>query len=258
MPIGRFARLCRLSVKQLRHYDELGLLRPARVDPATGYRYYRAAQARDALAIALLRSLDISLADIGRVLAGGDVAGVLGAARDRMEAELVRRRGMLATLERLLADGMPRPQVRLARERARQVAVVRDAGADVEIGVVTSRAAARLNDALAAAGRVPEGPLVGVFPLDVGEQVAITLAAPLTGELPGLDSGVLAGGCFAVATHAGPYEQISLTAHAVLAWIGEHGHTPAGEVREVYVSDPRSTPPDRLVTQLMIRIQEDG
>ncbi|GAA3158787.1 MerR family DNA-binding transcriptional regulator [Nonomuraea salmonea] len=41
LPIGRFARLCRLSVKRLRHYDELGLLVPAHVDPDSGYRHYR-------------------------------------------------------------------------------------------------------------------------------------------------------------------------------------------------------------------------
>ena len=39
LPIGRFARATRLSVKALRHYDELGLLRPAFVDPSSGYRY---------------------------------------------------------------------------------------------------------------------------------------------------------------------------------------------------------------------------
>ncbi|WP_345407311.1 MerR family DNA-binding transcriptional regulator [Nonomuraea salmonea] len=65
LPIGRFARLARLSVKQLRRYDELGLLRPAHVDEATGYRYYRAAQARQALSIGLLRSLDVPLAVVG-------------------------------------------------------------------------------------------------------------------------------------------------------------------------------------------------
>ena len=40
MPIGRFARLTGLTVKALRHYDEVGLLRPAAVDPDTGYRSY--------------------------------------------------------------------------------------------------------------------------------------------------------------------------------------------------------------------------
>jgi DNA-binding transcriptional MerR regulator len=77
MPIGRFARRCRLSVKQLRHYDELGLLRPAWVDPGSGYRYYRAEQAREALSIGLLRSLDVPLPAIGQVLAGKNVVAAL-------------------------------------------------------------------------------------------------------------------------------------------------------------------------------------
>ena len=42
--IADFSRFTRVSVKMLRHYDEIGLLRPARVDPESGYRYYAAAQ----------------------------------------------------------------------------------------------------------------------------------------------------------------------------------------------------------------------
>jgi effector-binding domain-containing protein len=59
-----------------------------------------------------------------------------------------------------------------------------------------------------------------------------------------------------MATHVGPYDQISLTAHALLAWIGEQGHVARGELREVYISDPRQTAPDQLVTHVMIRIEE--
>jgi DNA-binding transcriptional MerR regulator len=70
LPIGTFARLCRLSVKRLRHYDDVGLLAPAWVDPHTGYRYYRPTQVRDAAAIGLLRSIDVPLATIGEVLSG--------------------------------------------------------------------------------------------------------------------------------------------------------------------------------------------
>jgi DNA-binding transcriptional MerR regulator len=42
--IGEFARLGGVSVRALRHYDEIGLLRPASVDPETGYRCYAPAQ----------------------------------------------------------------------------------------------------------------------------------------------------------------------------------------------------------------------
>jgi DNA-binding transcriptional MerR regulator len=61
MPIGRFARRSGLSVGALRHYAEIGLLEPARVDPQTGYRYYRDDQLPVARRIAVLRQLDVPL-----------------------------------------------------------------------------------------------------------------------------------------------------------------------------------------------------
>ncbi|WP_223190972.1 MerR family transcriptional regulator, partial [Nonomuraea terrae] len=83
LPIGQFARLARLSVKRLRRYDDLGLLRPVWVDADTGYRYYRASQAREALSIGLLRSMDVPLAVVGEVLAGSP--GALAGVRDTLE-----------------------------------------------------------------------------------------------------------------------------------------------------------------------------
>ena len=44
LKIGDFARLGQVSVVTLRHYDEIGLLKPLQVDPSTGYRYYSRAQ----------------------------------------------------------------------------------------------------------------------------------------------------------------------------------------------------------------------
>jgi DNA-binding transcriptional MerR regulator len=204
MPIGRFARRCRLSVKQLRHCDELGLLRPAWVDPDSGYRYYRAERAREALSIGLLRSLDVPLPAIGQVLAGRDVVAVLGAVKDRLEADLVRRRRMLATLNRVLTQDLPRAEVRLTREDARRVAVTSAAGSVAEIGPLTTDCVARLAQALAAAGRQPRGPLIGLFPLDLTDQVTVTVAAEVDQEVAGTAREVLGGGRFAVATHVGP------------------------------------------------------
>ncbi|MER5646091.1 MerR family transcriptional regulator [Streptosporangium sp. NPDC002524] len=252
LPIGRFARLCRISVKRLRHYDELGLLPPAHVDPDTGYRYYRPDQARAAMLIGLLRSLDVPLPSIGRVLSGE--TGVLGGVRDRMEADLARRERNVAALERILSEGLPRPEVTVVREPARRVAVVRDTAPEERIGPVTSACVARL---LAAAGP-PDGLLAGLFPLDMAEEVAVAVALETSGDVPGTSPGVLPGGRYASATHVGAYDQIPLTAHALLAWVGERGHTPHGPLREVYVSDPATTPQDRLVTHLMIKLEDTG
>jgi DNA-binding transcriptional MerR regulator len=67
--IGEFARWSRLSRKALRLYDRLGLLRPARVDPDSGYRWYAASQLEQARLIAGLRELGLPLAEIGPILA---------------------------------------------------------------------------------------------------------------------------------------------------------------------------------------------
>ncbi|WP_433461811.1 MerR family transcriptional regulator [Spirillospora sp. CA-128828] len=245
LPIGRFARLCRLSVKQLRHYDDLGLLAPAHVDPDNGYRYYRPGQAREALLIGLLRSLDVPLAEVGRVLAGED--GVLGGVRDRMEADLARRRRTLATLDRVLADGLPRADVTLVREPARRVVMVREVADQEEIGAVTSACVARLIEATGP----PKIPLIGLFPLDLSQRVEVAVAAE-TPDGPDL----LPGGVYASATHIGPYDQVALTGHALFACVGDHGHTPIGPLREVYVSDPTTTPAEQLVTHLMIKLED--
>ncbi|GAA4100021.1 MerR family transcriptional regulator [Nonomuraea soli] len=255
LTIGQFARLARLSVKQLRHYDELGLLSPARVDELTGYRYYRAGQARQALSIGLLRSLDVPLPVVAQVLSG--TAGALEGVRAGLESELERRRRALATLERVMADGLPSAQVRIVREPARPVVVAAEqASGPGDIARATSAAVARLL-ATPAAGDVGDvgggGPqLIGLFPVELSEPLTVEVALVTDG--PG--ERTLPGGSFAAATHVGPYDQIDLTAHALLAWCAERGVAAPGPIREVYVSDPARTPPGELVTQVMVPLGE--
>ena len=68
LTIGEFARAARLSPKALRLYDELGLLRPFRVDEWSGYRYYAPSQLERARLVAWLRRLGMPLAQIGAVV----------------------------------------------------------------------------------------------------------------------------------------------------------------------------------------------
>ena len=71
--IGEFARRSRLSLKALRLYDERGVLVPSRVDQASGYRYYYAAQLDQARLVVMLRQLQLPLAAIKEMLAGDPV-----------------------------------------------------------------------------------------------------------------------------------------------------------------------------------------
>ena len=87
--IGTFARIAGVSAKTLRDYDELGLFRPAWVDPATAYRAYSPAQLPQLRRILALRSMGIGLPEIERLVSGGaDLRDVL----DRRRAELERER----------------------------------------------------------------------------------------------------------------------------------------------------------------------
>ncbi|MFK0291763.1 MerR family transcriptional regulator [Streptomyces sp. NPDC090442] len=100
LTIGAFARASRLSPKALRLYDELGLLRPARVDPHSGYRRYAPAQLERARLVAWLRRLGMPLARIREVceLAPGAAAGAVAAYWAQVEVEVAARRELAAFL----------------------------------------------------------------------------------------------------------------------------------------------------------------
>jgi DNA-binding transcriptional MerR regulator len=110
MTIGEFARRARLSPKALRIYADLGLVVPAEVDPASGYRLYDESQLERARSVALLRRLEMPLATIARVLEldGAAAVAVLSAWWEGVEAGVAERRALVAYLRNRL-DGKEAP-----------------------------------------------------------------------------------------------------------------------------------------------------
>ncbi|GAV43290.1 MerR family transcriptional regulator [Streptomyces acidiscabies] len=110
LTIGAFARACRLSPKALRLYDELDLLRPAHVDPDTGYRLYTPEQLDQARLVAWLRRLGMPLALIRdlRDLPPPDAAREIRAYWSRIEAETAVRRDLAEYLVDHLSTPLPR------------------------------------------------------------------------------------------------------------------------------------------------------
>jgi DNA-binding transcriptional MerR regulator len=104
LAIGRFARLSGLTVKALRHYDALGLLPPASVDPVTRRRSYAPEQLDRARRIRRLRALELPLAEIRAVLAADEDGARtrLVAYRRRVEARVTRDQRILHGLVHLL------------------------------------------------------------------------------------------------------------------------------------------------------------
>jgi DNA-binding transcriptional MerR regulator len=105
--IGQFAELVGLTVPQLRRYDRLRLLEPEGREAQSGYRYYTSGQTGAARAIALLRSMDMPIADIRRILAGADEADRRRLFRDhraRLEARLDEVRRLLAAVDAMTEE----------------------------------------------------------------------------------------------------------------------------------------------------------
>lgn len=105
--IGRFAELVGLSIPQLRRYDRLRLLEPDGREAQSGYRYYTSGQTGAARVIALLRSMDMPIADIRRILAGTADAERRQLFRDhraRLEARLDEVRRLLAAVDTLTQE----------------------------------------------------------------------------------------------------------------------------------------------------------
>ncbi|MFJ8793052.1 MerR family transcriptional regulator [Streptomyces sp. NPDC102462] len=100
LTIGVFAARSRLSAKALRLYDRLGLLCPAYVDEASGYRYYRADQVERARLVAMLRQLDMPLARVAEVVGadGAEAADRLAAYWADVESRLAGQRTLVEYL----------------------------------------------------------------------------------------------------------------------------------------------------------------
>ena len=68
LTVGEFSKICQVSVKTLHHYDKIGLLRPQKVDPLNGYRYYGKEQVEQMLLIGRLKRYGFSLEDVRLLL----------------------------------------------------------------------------------------------------------------------------------------------------------------------------------------------
>ncbi len=258
VPIGRFSAICRLSQKALRLYDEMGLLRPAWVDPDSGYRYYAVAQAVEAERIRLLRSLEVPLEDVAEFL--HDPTGsklVLDRHRRRLESRLGQLQALLASLAQLEREDAMTYDVRTKEVAPQQIVAIRMRTRLVDIANEAGRAMGELFGHLGRAGAPPAGPPFSLYhgaPSE-DEQVDVEFCVPVSRPMSGagrISGRELAGGPAAYTLHCGPYDAVGPVYAALQRWIQEHGHECADSPREIYLVGPQQV---RDPTELRTEIQ---
>jgi len=255
--IGEFSTMTRLSRKALRLYHDLGLLEPAEVDAATGYRYYDVTQVEVARLIRRFRDLDMPVPDLLSYVAADDDEkrqAILSAHLDRMENQLLQTQEAVAALRALIAPADPPAKIEMRREDTMLVVAITEAVRLADIAAWWHAAVRELDDALRAAGVLATGPLGGLYEhaLFADEEGKATLWFPVDARFPVLREvsaqGRVAithvpGGAFAVAIHDGPDAQIDDTYAALGTYVAERGIGRAGPLRERYLAgvlgDPR-------------------
>ncbi|MFB8235171.1 MerR family transcriptional regulator [Kitasatospora purpeofusca] len=268
--IGDFAKHGRVSVRMLRHYDAIGLIRPARVDPSSGYRCYEAAQLARLNRVIALKELGFTLHQVRAVLDEevdpAELRGMLRLRRAELAAAMAADAERLARVEARLrtieSEGTMSAQdvvvKRLPSVRAAELAGVAASYEPQDIGPVIGPLFEELCGRLAAAGVAAAGPSVARYE-DTGDgdgSVLIRVAVPVaagttaaTGEehgfavvdLPAVEEA-------ATVVHRGSMDE-SLGSFQVLArFVEENGYRSTGYARELYLECPED--PADWVTEL--------
>ena len=115
--IGAFAAATGLTIPALRHYDEIGLLKPAQVDPGSGYRRYHRSQMDDARLVCGLRAVGVPIDDVRAVVGrpAGQVHSALEVHRERLVAQLRQVSQRIVAVDEFIEKGTPMPVLRAVR-----------------------------------------------------------------------------------------------------------------------------------------------
>ena len=259
VPIGRFSKMTRLSIKALRLYDEIGLLRPAWVDDSSGYRYYEPVQANRAEAIRILRSVDMPLEEIGEILDIEDPSEAKAALKrhhDRLVTRLADQQRMLDYLETIIDREKIMPyDIAVEQVPERTVAALRKTTSLRTIGNDLGSGFGALMRFMDAAGAQPMGPPFIVYWDIIDEETSgdIEFCVPVVAGLSGSETvevKTLPSEAVAYTVHQGPYPEISPAYHTLTGWISDHGHEMTGPPREIYLNDPMEMSEHELLTRV--------
>jgi DNA-binding transcriptional MerR regulator len=243
-----------LSVKALRHYHDVGVLEPAEIDPASGYRFYLPSQVGMAQMIRRLRDLGMPLDEVRTIVRAPDASArdeALVAHLRRMEAQLEATQQTVASLRTLLQerDGtFPVAERDIPETRA--LAIHEHVAADDAIAW-WMEAFVLLHAAVREGGGRRAGSDGALFPAEFfeDEQGEVTVFVPIEEvmdrTLPTrVVATVVPGIRAAVAVHDGPFGDLDRTYGALGTWVLERAAGAPGPIREYYL--PTGDPDDLL------------
>ncbi len=269
LKIGDFSKLSRVSIRMLRHYDEIGLLAPVEIDRFTGYRYYSEEQLPIACRIAALKDMGFGLAEIRELLSCYNNPGEL-------ERHFLVRRAELAAMAEETAY-----RLRLLDTAIERLGKGDAMNYDVTIKTIPARYAAcvrmtipryeeegRIWEVLGAETRhmnlIPGDPCLCSVTFHDEEwkesDVDIEAQKTVKGSYPDTEHVTfkkLPPVTVASTTYRGSYEMIGEVYSAVFAWAGANGYAADGPLMNIYHVSPHETGnPDEFITEVCCPVRK--
>ncbi len=251
--IGDFARFSQVTVAALRHYDELGLLKPISVDSWTGYRYYSVSQLPRLNRILALKDLGFSLEQIEEVLTGltlEQLRGMLKMKQAEVEQQLAQEQERLARIAARLRQIEEEQTMSNFDVLVKTVPAMRIAARRVTIptndqvpGFLGS-AFSEVYDHVRQAGAKDLGPCFAMWhqAAEVYANEEAEAAVPVDRPLAGTDRVQvyeLPAAQVASVVHHGAFENFRQEHVALLTWIEANHYRIAGPYRELYINHDR-------------------
>lgn len=265
LKIGEFAQLSQVSMKTLRHYDALGLLRPSQINPETGYRLYDIKQLADMMRIQALKDCGFTLEEIIPLLQTHDLKAIESLLNQRVTAQQKVVADEQARLQRLIArirllsatEEMPHYDVILKQTQSLTLIGLRQSiDSREKIGPLVQNARERFEEQ----ALIPIGPLIHVY-YDVKEEnIDLFVGAPviaLPHTIPDLTCEQLTGGeQVACVLHQGDYIAIRNAYVALHIWLSTSGYRLSGPCREIYHRSIQHTADaEAYITEIQLPIQ---
>lgn len=244
--IGQFAALHGINKKTLMWYDQIGLFRPAAVDPDNGYRLYSYRQSSVLETILLLRELDVPLEEIEKFLAERSAAGLerlLGERMAEVDRRIAQLRSVRAALDKRREEmrglrALDLSKIELVEREARALVTVevgRDAGFERQAELVTAEAKKyrlrRLLDAV-------YGTMIPVESLKRGDfEDYSKLFIEIPGAMEKTGPHMRPGGQWVRAYYQGPWDEMPRRYGEVFRFLQARGLEPYGWAYETIVNE---------------------
>jgi DNA-binding transcriptional MerR regulator len=267
LSIGLFARRSRLSMKALRLYDRLGLLTPARIDQASGYRRYRESQLATARLVVMLRRLGMPLAQVTEVVSapGPQAAALISSYWEGIERRVASQRELAAHLRIRLLGGEGRFGMFEIREREVPEQLVLTEQRHVQVTDLSGwigAAMMRLMKTAERHGGVSRETFV-IYHGDVNEDsdgpvevcVPIALAQETSVDAAMRHEPAHREAYVRLVKAQVEFPQILSAYDAVAEWLSSHGRSAAGPPREVYFADFGAADPTDEVCDVAFPVQ---